>query len=185
MQCTWSTWRLPDTCICSSGGCQFIRAAKEPVSGCWIWFPRAAKAMVWLIKCDLMPKKRETRKRPVFSYRWSMRGNVAEMGIVKMVASTELSSFNRGITDITLPKDYCRILKCGEAQTGYKYLFPWYINLSAKVVCFCRVQWWYSPTTPLPISAVWCTPYTRRAAQFPQSLQLHLTRTDSKQSRTY
>lgn len=71
-----------------------------------------------------MPKKRETRKRPVFSYRWSMRGNVAEMGIVKMVASTELSSFNRGITDITLPKDYCRILKCGEAQTGYKYLFP-------------------------------------------------------------
>lgn len=54
----------------------------------------------------------------VVLYRWSMRGNVTEMGIVKngsLVARTEFSSFEREITNTTLSKDNCRILKCGEA----------------------------------------------------------------------
>lgn len=49
-------------------------------------------------------------------YRWSMRGNMTAMGIVKMVARAELSSFKRGITNITLSKGNWRILKCGEGQ---------------------------------------------------------------------
>lgn len=87
-------------------------------------FQGQPKAMVWPTKCDLRHGEVSKKKKENMSlglvvlYRWSMRGNVTEMGIVKngsLVARTEFSSFEREITNTTLSKDNCRILKCGEA----------------------------------------------------------------------
>lgn len=53
-----------------------------------------------------------------------------------MIARTEISPFKREITNTTLLKDTCRILKCGEAQTDYKCVFPYrmYVFLQGALV---------------------------------------------------